>query len=60
MYIYKVHLLQHGTQITYSFYSELKEKRHTETATQDKTRENFTLAVTYEWKGSGNKIEEVS
>jgi hypothetical protein len=41
-------------------YSELKEKRHAENATQEKTRENFTLTVTYEWKVSGNKIEEIS
>jgi hypothetical protein len=41
-----------------TFYYELKKKRHAETATPEQTRENFTLTVTYEWKGSGNKIEE--
>jgi hypothetical protein len=40
-------------------YSELKDKRHAEKATQEKTPENFTLTVPYEWKDSGNKIEEV-
>jgi hypothetical protein len=55
MYIYKVHLLQHGTQISYSLSLRIKGKRHTERATQEKTRENFALTVTYEWKGSGEK-----
>ena len=41
-------------------YSELKEKRHAERATQEKRRQKFTLTVTYEWKGFGKKIEEVS
>jgi hypothetical protein len=41
-------------------YSELKEKTARRKSYSREMRENFNLTVTYEWKGSGNKIEEVS